>query len=200
MRNAVGACLAMAISAGALMAQDLPDAKAAQKLLFPTRAKAVDVIILDEALSAGISTAAIKKNAPYYSAFAVSPTSGFIGISASAALNFHSVAAAGAAAVADCNAKREKSEKPCVVVMQVVPLNYAGRRSFQLNGDASKAFRKQYRRKAGPKAFAISESTGQWGFHVKAASDEQAAEQAIAKCAAKIEAGKKNDCKVVSVN
>ena len=103
-----------------------------------------------------------------------------------AAVNHHSVEAAEAAALRDCDAKRKGAE-PCAVAVVLRPDGWDVR-PFQLSQAATEALRKDYGR-SGPRAMAVSATTGAFGL----GAGEAAAEVAIAACA---KAGA-TDCAVV---
>ncbi len=122
----------------------------------------------------------------YYTSIAYAPDEGLVSETLQGAVNFHSPAAADAAAIAACNAVR-RGGKRCVLAARVVPENYE-RRTLTLSVEATSAFETQYRRAQAPKAFAISPTSGAWGIGKSDAA-------AVANCAEK----RKNtrDCKVV---
>ncbi len=188
-----------------LAAQNLPDAKSAAKMLFSTRAKAVRAVVIKAAFLSQSdlqSLTTVAKLQKYYTAIAVSPSGGITGDAAAAATNFHSIEAARAAATVSCNAKKKRSDKPCEIVAETLPDKYTDRRAFQLNPDATDAFKKKYRRAKSPKAFATSQQSGMWGQAVKAGSIEAARAAAVAQCQSKAASAgvQAKDCQVVSEN
>jgi len=188
----------------AVAAQELPDARQAQKQLFKTNKRAVVLRVLRPDLVPDSYRAALEKAVAiqkYYEAMAASPSEGMLAKSATLAINFHSTDAARAAAIAGCNAKKKEESEACVVIAEFLPRGYEEPRAFSLSYNATEAFRK-YRRAGKPKSFAISPSTGEWGEAVKAASSAAADAAALEACAARAAralAGA-GDCRVVSRN
>jgi hypothetical protein len=123
---------------------------------------------------------------PYYGAIAFSPDEGIMVEATVAAVNHHSVEAAEAAALRDCDAKR-KGKEGCAIAVVLRPEGWEAR-PFQLSQAASEALRKEYGR-SGPRAMAVSAATGSFGL----GAGEGAAETAVIACAA---AGA-TDCAVV---
>lgn len=188
-------------------AQNLPSAKIATKSLYKTNKRATMVRILAPNLVPAAYQAALQNATRvqrYYEAMAATPTEGMLGKSAVHAINHHSVAAAHNAAIAGCNAKKDKAAKDCVIVADFLPKGYKGPGSFSLSANATEVFAKKYKRAKKPKAFAISPSTGNWGQAVKAVSTEAAGATALADCKSNAaENGDKNsgaDCMIVSVD
>ena len=94
----------------------------------------------------------------YYAAIAISPDEGLMSEATVAAANYHSVEAAAAVALAECNAKK-KGAADCAVAAVVRPEGWqAG--GVQLSSDATAGFQSAY--DAG--AMAISATTGSWGI------------------------------------
>lgn len=123
---------------------------------------------------------------PYYGAIAFSPDEGIMVEATVAAVNHHSVEAAEAAALRDCDAKR-KGAAPCAVAVVLRPDGWEAR-AFQVSQAATEALRKDYGR-SGARALAVSTSTGAFGL----GAGEGAAEVAVIACA---KAGA-TDCAVV---
>ncbi len=180
-----------ALMAGPTLAQDVVNGATARGLLF--NATRVEVAVSAQSfLSEGeldILRNIAAENVPYYGAIAVSPDDGLATEATTARGNYHDAAAASAAVLADCNAKRSRGSQPCVVVVQVRPRGWQAR-PLQLSAGATAAFNGEYRRGQGEKAFAISPSTG--GFGVGRGAG--AAASATASCNA---AGGANDCRIV---
>ncbi|MFV2052530.1 5-aminolevulic acid synthase [Aliiroseovarius sp. YM-037] len=128
----------------------------------------------------------------YYGATALAPDEGFMSNTNQIAANHHSLAAAEAAALAACNAARQSST-PCVVVGHIIPRKYEPGRAIQLGQAATADFRRNYRRGRGPKAFAISPSTGQWGI----GKGDGAAEAALSACTNQRGQGGATDCNII---
>lgn len=122
----------------------------------------------------------VARDQPYYAAIAISPDEGLMSEATVAAANHHTVDAAAAAALADCNGKKTGAAE-CVIVAVVRPEGWEAR-ALQLSSSATEDFATY----AGG-ALAISALTGAWG--IGASGDE-----AVATCAAKIEAA--TDCAV----
>jgi hypothetical protein len=169
----------------------------AEDLIFGTRGSAIAV---SGALSA-TDQEIVKKtlelleqqiNGPvkYYAAIAYSPDEGLLTEALQSAMNYHSIAAADAAAIAACNAARTAGTAPCQIAARVLPRGYE-QRALSVSYDASAAFTKAYRRAKGPKAFAISDSTGAYAIGA-------GAEAAVAACQAGPQAP--GDCRVVIVD
>lgn len=178
--------LALALS-GQLHAEAMTG-KAAGKLVFSADKAEVK-------LMAGVDLPKEQVNAvksvlsaqPYYGAMAMSPDEGLLSESTVATANFHSVEAAGAAAVAQCNAKKTGAT-PCIVVAVVQPKGFRAR-ALQLSSEASAGFKAGYPAVGG--AVAISTATGVWGMGQTAAA-------AMGACAET--AAKPKDCAVVVEN
>lgn len=169
----------------------------AEDLIFGTRGSAIAV---SGALSA-TDQEIVKKtlelleqqiNGPvkYYAAISYSPDEGLLTEALQSAMNYHSIAAADAAAIAACNAARTAGTAPCQIAARVLPRGYE-QRELSVSYDASAAFTKAYRRAKGPKAFAISDSTGAYAIGA-------GAEAAVAACQAGPQAP--GDCRVVIVD
>ena len=172
------------------------DEKAAGKALFSTRGHVVQ-------LSGGLSTMEkkivtgiiplmaeqLRQPVRYYAAIAYSPDDGLVHDSIQAAMNYHTPAAAGQAAVAACNKLKSKGSANCKVAAQIVPRNY-GARALTLSVDATAGFDKKYRKMKGPKAFAISRRSGAWAIATSDAAAIAACEQAASR----------GDCEIVIRN
>lgn len=202
MRKATTTLIAISIclQAGAAAAQQLPNAREAQKQLFKTGKRAVILRVLRPDLVPAAYKGALEKATgiqKYYEAMAASPSEGMLAKSATLAINHHSAAAAGAAAIAGCNAKKKEDSEDCVVIAEFLPKGYKQPRAFSLSFNATEAFRK-YRRAGKPKSFAISPMSGEWGEAVKAGSSAEADAAALAACAAKAAKSGAEDCRVVS--
>lgn len=114
----------------------------------------------------------------YYGAIAFSPDEGILSNATVAAANYHDVETASEKALSDCNGNRASGTARCVIAAWIVPPSYEEGRALQLNIDATAAVRKEYRRVRGEKAFAVSMSTGNWGY---GNSDEAALQNCISK-------------------
>lgn len=122
----------------------------------------------------------------YYGAIAMSPDEGFQSEASQSALNHHSVAAAERAARAACDANRKPGSRRCIVAARIVPRGYAAR-AVTLSSNATRALQERYAPAAGPKAMAISPSTGAFGVG--------APQAALGTCQAG--AGSAGDCSIV---
>lgn len=164
--------------------------KAAKAMLFQPGKSVAEM-----AAGTGLSDAdlaalkSVAETQSYYGAIALSPDEGMMSEATVAAVNYHDTAAASAAALAECNAKKT-GKAGCVVVALIRPKGWKAP-GFGLSSDATAAF-KGYDRKVG--AMAVSPATGAWGMAV----GEGAAEAAVADCAAKND--KATDCVVVIAN
>ena len=121
----------------------------------------------------------VAKDQPYYAAIAISPEEGLMSEATMAAANHHTVEAASAAALAQCNAKK-KGATDCVIVATVRPEGWEAR-PLQLSSGATEDFANY------SGALAISAMTGSWGIG-------NSPEEALAACATKQEAA--TDCAV----
>lgn len=166
----------LAFAASPMLAEPVAG-KAAKKLLFaPLKA---EVEILPEAglpEDQALILQSVGATQPYYGAIAIAPDEGLMSDATVAAANFHDVAAASVAALAECDAKK-KTETACVIAALIRPEGWK-EQGFGLSSDATAAF-KDYDMKAG--ALAVSPSTGAFGM----AAGEGAAEKAVANCSAK---------------
>lgn len=126
---------------------------------------------------------------PQYGALAISPSEGLFVDWLNGAGQHHSLAAARAAALRYCNAKRRRSSAGCKIVVEVSPRGAKAGTKLSLSQPANAALRTEYRKLKSPKSFAISEKTGNFGF------DRGDGSRAVAACA---RAGQgASDCKVV---
>lgn len=168
--------LLLAVVSSPALAEPLAG-KAAKKALFaPMKA---EVEIMPEAGLPADQAEVLKTvgvGQPYYGAIAIAPDEGLMSEATVAAANFHDVAAASVAALAECDAKK-KTATACVIAALIRPEGWKDQ-GFGLSSDATAAF-KDYDMKAG--ALAVSPSTGAFGM----AAGEGAAEKAVANCGAK---------------
>lgn len=112
----------------------------------------------------------------YYAAIAASPDDGILNKATVAAANHHSIEIAGAEAIKACN-DLKTGAAGCVVVAYVRPKGWEPR-DVQMSHDATSAWRDDYRRARGEKAFAVSPSTGKFS----AAKGDGAADLATSSC------------------
>ena len=131
----------------------------------------------------------LRDSIPYYGSLALSPSEGLFVEWLQASGQHHSLAAARKAALAHCEANRKSSSDKCQIVLDVFPKGVKEDASFSLSAPAADALRKDYRKLKAPKAFAISKTTGNFGF------DRGDGGRALSACAA---AGDKaSDCEIV---
>ena len=157
---------------------------AAAALLFPSKGAEVemapgDLLPKDQAKM----LAMVAKDQPYYAAIAISPEEGLMSEATMAAANHHTVEAASAMALAQCNAKK-KGATDCVIVATVRPEGWEAR-PLQLSSGATEDFANY------SGALAISASTGSWGIG-------NSGEEAVAACEAKQQTA--TDCAVAIQN
>ena len=160
--DVLGLAGVLAVLGGPSMAEPI-DGRTARDMLF--RGGAVEVQVLPDDRIPTEQLALIEEVAGqqiYYAAVAVSPDDGVLSTATLAAANHHSIGAAEAAALDACNRMRE-GDAECMIVARVRPRGW-DERQLQLSFQASDAFRQEYRRGRGPKAFAISPSTGRWAI------------------------------------
>ena len=195
-----GACATLTFT-GAALAQDLPSARDAQKMLYKAGKNTTELRILHPELIPDNYKIALQQATSlqkFFEAFAVSPTEGMLAPSGTQAINFHTAESAHVAAIAGCNKKKKKASADCVVVAEFLPKGYKGPSAFSLSYNATDEFTGPYKRAGKSKAFAISPSTGNWGVMIKAASPSEAQSGALADCNAK--PGANGDCVVVSLD
>lgn len=185
------ALVSCVLSCAAPVLADPIDARTAREMLYRGDRTEVATFphesISEQELSVLSTVAQTQK---YYAAVAISPAEGMMAEATVMAANHHTAEAARAAAIAECNGRRaSRRSADCVVVMEVRPRGWE-EREFQLSIDATEDFNDNYRRERGPRAFAISPSTGRWGI----ALGDTAADDAVVACAG--EDGP-DDCAVV---
>ena len=101
---------------------------------------------------------------PAYGALAFTPSEGLFVEWISGAGHYHSIGSAQTAALAYCNSKRKRGSAPCEIAIVITPRGAKEGAALSLSGPANAALRNEYRKLKSPKAFAISESTGNFGF------------------------------------
>lgn len=143
----------------------------AAMLLYPPRPAEVDmapgdVLPKDQANM----LAMVAKDQPYYAAIAISPDEGLMSEATMAAANHHTVEAASAVALSQCNAKKTGAAD-CVIVATVRPEGWEAR-PLQLSAAATEDFANY------SGALAISAATGAWGIGTSG-------DEAVAACVAK---------------
>ncbi|SMX42802.1 hypothetical protein [Actibacterium lipolyticum] len=180
----------IALSGAAAMAEPL-SGKAARKLMFPTKGGVVKVIAHDFLSKNDRDLLAqVSAQQPYYGAVALSPDEGLMSEATLAAANYHDVESASRAALAGCNAARQKGSKTCVIAAEIRPKGWKPR-EIQLSRDATAGLRDEYKGGKGAKALAISPATGKWAY---VNMDGPAAQAAVAECN---EEANTDDCRVV---
>ncbi|MEL7343423.1 MAG: hypothetical protein AAFN59_01005 [Pseudomonadota bacterium] len=168
----LGEILTMAVPVSA-MAQVM-NTNQAGRALFPVRGSAVVVASelsgRDQTIAKTLVDLLEKQQGEpirYFFSIAYSPADGWASQSLQSANNFHSVAAADAAALRACDAA--KSGGTCQVVARVLPRGYEPK-ELTMSVSATDDFRKRFRRAPSPKAFAISPASGAWGTGADGAS------------------------------
>lgn len=187
------AMISAMLLAGFPAAAQVLDEKAAQAALFPVRGHVVQV---SSKLSARdqktvralvpLMAKQLRQPVRYYAAIAYSPKDGLAHDSIQAAMNYHSIEAASAAAVRACNKEKSRGAPSCQLAARMVPKRYKPR-ALTLSIDATAAFEKAYRKAKSPKAFAISPSSGSWGMGTSDAAAKAACEKN----------GRPKDCRIV---
>jgi hypothetical protein len=180
--------LALALLASPALADPVPGAEAEAMLYPPDRVEVLAYAV--EGLSEDEFTllTQIAQSQNYYAAVAFAPADGILSEPTVMAANFHSIEAARAAAEAQCNARRSGGSA-CAIAFEVRPQGWEPR-NLQLSADATSAFSDHFVPAAAPRAFAISDATGQWGVGTGA----DAAEHALAQCR---DAPGAEDCAIV---
>lgn len=152
------AMLAILASGGLAAAQTTVSGDAAAGALYDPKATEVemtpDLLPSDQAKVLKM----VARDQLYYAAIAISPDEGLMSEATVAAANYHSVEAASAAALVECNAKK-KGAADCAVAAIVRPEGWQPA-AVQLSSDATAGFQASY--DAG--AMAISVLTGSWGI------------------------------------
>lgn len=181
MLRAMSGGLGLVCFACAAMAQDVVTGDTAAATLYAPKAAEVELTdgILPKDQAKVLKMVA--RDQLYYAAIAISPDEGLMSEATVAAANYHSVEAASAVALAECEAKKAGAA-PCVIAAVVRPEGWqAG--GVQLSSDATEGFQSAY----DSGAMALSPSTGSWGI----GTDDAAA---IAACTEKNPAA--TDCTV----
>jgi len=166
--------------------------KEAKRMLFSP--KAGEFVVVPQSFLSENDVTALKLMADmpefravlYYGAVAASPKQGLAHKATVATANHHSLKAAQAQAIRECNAL-SGGGPACLMVAYVVPRKYS-EQPLQLSTSATTAFRKTYLKGRGEKALAISPSTG--GYAI--AKGNGAARKALANCN-----NGANDCMIV---
>jgi hypothetical protein len=177
----IGFGLGAAMLLGSPLAAQTVTGDAAAEMLFAP--KLAEVEIIDTGLLPKDQAKVLEmvaRDQPYYAAIAISPDEGLMSEATVAAANHHTLDAAAAAALADCNGKKSGATE-CAIVAVVRPEGWEAR-PLQLSSSATEDFANY----AGG-ALAISALSGAWGIG-------GSADEAIAACAVKTEAA--TDCAV----
>ncbi len=130
---------------------------------------------------------AVARDQPFFAALAFAPDEGILAEPTVMAANYHSRETAHAAALAQCDARREGG-RACTLAMEVRPAGWEAR-ALHLSADATEAFEGDFASAPAPRAFAISDATAAWGTGAGA----NASDVALAACAE----GGAEDCRVV---
>lgn len=154
-----GLCAALLAGITCAQAQDLATGDTAAATLFAPKAAEVEMTapdLLPKDQSKVLKMVA--RDQLYYAAIAISPDEGLMSEATVAAANYHSVEAASAVALSECNAKK-KGAADCVVAAVVRPEGWQPG-GVQLSSDATAAFQTGY----DGGAMALSPATGSWGI------------------------------------
>lgn len=171
--------------------------KEAKRMLFSPKATEFVVVPQDFMTKVDIQTLKLMAGMPefkavlYYGAVAASPKQGLAHKATVATANHHSIKAAEAQAVKECNALRGGGPK-CLMVAYVVPRKFS-EQPLQLSASATTAFKRTYLKGRGPKAMAISPATGDYAI----AKGNGAAQAALADCNKSAAEKGATDCRVV---
>lgn len=171
--------------------------KTAKKMLFSPKGSEFRIVAQDTMGKTDLATLKALlgmkeiKAILYYGAIAMSPKQGLAHESTAASANHHSLAAASAQALKQCNILRGGGPK-CVVVVNIIPKKYV-ERPLTLSVSATTAFRRTYLKGRGGKAMAISPATGEYAV----AKGSGAAKIALKVCAKAARAKYANDCQIV---
>lgn len=176
----LGGIVASAVTA----AEDVLAGKIAKKMLFSH--KGSEFVIQPQDFMTDTDVSVLKlmadmrefKAVLYYGAIAASPKDGLTHKATVATSNHHSIAAAEAAATAECDELRSEGAD-CVVVANILPKKYT-EQPFHLSASATTAFKKTYLRGGGAKALAISPNVGSYAI----SKGDAAAAAALSACGA----------------
>jgi len=197
MRKLIAAAAIVALGVTQAMAGAPVSGKEAKRMLFSPKGGEFTVVPQGFMTDVDVATLNLMADMPefkavlYYGAVAASPKQGLAHKATVASANHHSIAAAEAQAVKECNALRGGGPK-CVVVARVTPRKYA-EQPLQLSASATTAFKRTYLKGRGAKAMAISPATGEY----VTAKGDGSAEAAIAACNKAASEKGATDCIVV---
>ena len=176
-------CLALAATLALPVAADPVSVSDARRQLYRIdRAEVVNVDLPGLTDQQVQTITGLAQSQRYYAALAYAPAVGVLAEATVIASNYHSTEAARAAAIAQCN-ERRSGGAACVIGLDVRPAGWEAR-ALQLSAEATEAFDRRFRRTAQPRAFAVSPTSGAWGYSEDAASPEAARTQATERCAA----------------
>lgn len=156
--------MSLGLLAGGAFAEPLSFSEARKVALDTKRTVAVvtDVSFLEEKELNILK--GLRETIPFYGAVALSPSEGLYVEWVNASGQFHSREGARQAALAHCEDNRKPESQSCVVVLEVLPRGAKDDLALTLSGPAASALRKEYRKLEKPRAFAISDKTGNFGF------------------------------------
>ncbi|MFD0980847.1 5-aminolevulic acid synthase [Tropicimonas aquimaris] len=185
--------IAATLAATAATAQTV-DSRAAKGMLFSEKGAEAQVAENLDFVDAAVAKAlkAVASQIPYYGAISVSPGEPTSSNLMSTMANFHSIEAATQAALDNCNARRTTG-KPCVIVAAITPKRYKAQ-PLTLSVEATKAFNGDYRKLSSPKAMAISDKAGVFGY------DRGDGGRAMSRCQAAAAERKASDCRLVIID
>lgn len=163
-RPALASALALTLFAApfAALADPVDTATARDQLFRADRVEVVRYTItgLSEQELTVLTT--IAQSQKYYAALAFAPGDGIMAEPTVLSSNYHSIDAARTAALSGCNERRQGGAA-CVIALEVRPQGWEAR-DLQLSADATTAFNDTYTHAGGPRAFAVSASSGLWGI------------------------------------
>lgn len=154
------------------MAQELPNRRDALRMVFNADAPVESIVYPHPSLNAAqtelLASAVDQGLMPqmvFYGALAIAPDTGLADPQTTVAVgNFHDEVSAATAALSACNAARDASATPCVIVLIVRPAGWEPGATLQLSTAAVEALRGEFRRVDRPRVFATSLATGRFGF------------------------------------
>ncbi|MEP5759564.1 MAG: hypothetical protein ABJ327_09745 [Litoreibacter sp.] len=127
-----------------------------------------------------------------YGAVAISPDEGLLVEWISGVSEHHSPQAARAGALNYCNSQKKTNSAECVVLLEVAPKGVDPDAALTLSDAANAALRDGYKSLKKPKAFAVSPSTGDFGYEAGDTS------RALEACRSAV--NKAEDCHIVIVD
>lgn len=187
-RPALALALVLPALTHPLAAQPFSEAEARGLLFAPDRVEVARYPmenVSDEQIEILMTAARMQQ---YYAALAYAPGAGIMAEPTVMASNYHSPEAARAAALQQCNARRQGGAR-CQLALEVRPTGWQTRQ-LSLSAEATAAVGREYRRISGPRALAASQSGGAWAI----ARGDAAETQALAVCNDQAPA---DDCRVL---